>query len=152
MKQLILTIMASIALFIAVPAAHAADDAKWFALSSTNGETTSINTDIKAADNGQAYLVWVRYSYDEPAARDYYTKLNEFSQTIYYKVILYKFTEDWNKFNIVQAAYYGAGGKVIYEYTNPDMPSTESVVPAGAPIDNICNAAQVIYKDRNNLD
>jgi len=149
MKQLILTLTALIAL-IAAPAASA--DTQWFELSASNGEATSINTDITTADNGKAYLVWCKYSYDSPEARQYYTRINEFDKTIYYKLILYKFTDDWNKFNIVQAAYYGEGGALIYEYANPDMAATESYVPAGAPIDDICNAARIIYMDKHNIE
>jgi len=140
-----MTLVTLVAL-IAPQAVHA----EWFNLSSSNGETTAVETDIKTADNGTSYLVWCRYTLDVPEARDYYTRANQFDQTVYYRLILYKFTDEWNKFNIVQAAYYGEGGKLIYEYTNPDMAATESYIPADSPIESICNAAQVIYEVNTN--
>jgi len=145
MRHLMMTMVALVAL-IAPQAVHAA----WFNLSSTNGETTAVDTDIKTADDGASYLVWCKYTLDVPEAREYYTRQNEFNETVYYRVILYKFTENWNKFNIVQAAYYGEGGKLIYEYSNPDMAATESYVPADSPIEAIGNAAQVIYEVNTN--
>jgi hypothetical protein len=59
---------------------------------------------------------------------------------------LYKFTDDWNNFNIVQVSVYGEDGEIIDQYANPDMANTETVIPAGSPIEAIAENAKVIYE------
>ena len=67
-----------------------------------------------------------------------------------YKLTLYKFTDDWNNFNIVQVSVYDEQGNIIDQYANPDMANTEDVIPAGSPIETVAEAAKVIYEIKNN--
>ena len=147
MKKFFVTIVALIALFIATPAAHATD---WFDVLSSGGETIALNPDISTTDNGASYLVWVRNTFDEPEARDYYTRERGYDKTVAYKLTLYKFTDDWNNFNIVQVSVYGMDNNIIDQYANPDMASTESVIPAGSPIETVAEAAKVIFEIKSN--
>ncbi len=149
MKKIFMTLVALVALFATAPAAHATD---WLNVLSDNGETIAVSLDITATDNGDAFLVWVRNSFDLPESRAYYTRDRRYDQTVAYKLTLYKFTDDWNNFNIVQVSVYGEDGNIIDQYANPDMANTESVIPSGSPIESVAEAAKVIYKDRNNLD
>ena len=149
MKRFFMTLMALVALFVAAPTAQAAD---WLDMLSDGGETIAINPDITTSDNGTSYLVWVRNSYDLPETRAYYTRDRGYDKTVAYKLTLYKFTDDWNNFNIVQVSVYGEDGNIIDQYANPDMASTESVIPAGSPIEAIAENAKVIYMDQNNVD
>ena len=149
MKKLFITLVALIALFMTAPAAHAAD---WFTVMSSGGETISINTDISTNDQGVSYLVWVRNSFDVPESRAAYTYERGYDRTVAYKLTLYKFTKDWKNFNIVQVSVYGEDGSLIDQYANPDMASTESVVPVGSPIQAVAENAKVIYMDQNNVD
>jgi hypothetical protein len=142
-----MTLMALVALFVAAPSANAAD---WLDMLSDGGETIAINPDISTTDNGTSYLVWVRNSFDLPEARAYYTKERGYDKTVAYKLTLYKFTDDWNNFNIVQVSVYGEDGNIIDQYANPDMASTESVIPAGSPIEAIAENAKVIYEIKTN--
>ena len=125
MKKMILRFIALIALMFAAPAAH-------------------------ATDNGKSYLVWVRNSFDVPESRAYYTRDRGYDKTVAYKLTLYKFTDDWNNFNIVQVSVYGEDGEIIDQYANPDMASTESIIPAGSPIETVAEAAKVIYEIKTN--
>ena len=147
MKKFFMTLMALVALFVAAPTAQAAD---WLDMLSDGGETIAINPDITTSDNGTSYLVWVRNSYDLPETRAYYTRDRGYDKTVAYKLTLYKFTDDWNNFNIVQVSVYGEDGNIIDQYANPDMASTESVIPAGSPIEAIAENDKVIYEIRTN--
>ena len=147
MKKLFSTLLALVALFIAAPSSHATD---WIDMLSSSGETIAVNPDIMTTDNGTSYLVWVRNSYDLPEARANYTNERGYDKTVAYKLTLYKFTDDWNKVNIVQVSVYGEDNDIIDQYTNPDMASTESMIPAGSPIETIAENAKVIYEIRTN--
>lgn len=147
MKKMIFRFIALIALMLAAPAAHATD---WFDVWSNGGETLSVNPEITTSDNGTSYLVWVRNSYDVPETRAYYTRDRGYDKTVAYKLTLYKFTDDWNNFNIVQVSVYDENGDIIDQYANPDMASTESIIPAGTPIETVAEAAKVIYEVRTN--
>lgn len=149
MKKFFMTLVALMALFVVAPTAQAAD---WFSVYSDGGETIAVNPDITTSDRGKSFLVWVRNSFDLPESRAYYTRERGYDQTVAYKLTLYKFTDEWNKFNIVQVSVYGEDGNIIDQYSNPDMASTESIIPAGSPIETVAEAAKVIYKDRNNID
>lgn len=147
MKRIFMALVALIALMVAAPSAHATD---WFDVLSDGGETLAVNPDISTTDNGKSYLVWVRNSYDLPESRAYYTRDRGYDQTVAYKLTLYKFTDDWNNFNIVQVSVYGEKGDLIDQYANPDMASTESMIPAGSPIETVAEAAKVIYEIKTN--
>jgi hypothetical protein len=147
MKRIFMALVALIALMVAAPSAHATD---WFDVLSDGGETLAVNPDISTTDNGKSYLVWVRNSYDLPESRAYYTRDRGYDQTVAYKLTLYKFTDDWNNFNIVQVSVYGENGDLIDQYANPDMASTESMIPAGSPIETVAEAAKVIYEIKTN--
>lgn len=147
MKKFFLTLIALVALTAIAPAAHAAD---WFNVLSDGGETIAVNPDITTSDKGKSFLVWVRNTFDLPESRDYYTRERGYDKTVGYKLTLYKFTDDWNKFNIVQVAVYGEDGTTIDEYANPDMASTESIIPSGSPIEAVAEAAKVIYEVKTN--
>ena len=142
-----MTLMALVALFVAAPTAHATD---WLDMLSDGGETIAINPDITTTDNGKSYLVWVRNSFDVPESRAFYTRDRGYDKTVAYKLTLYKFTDDWNNFNIVQVSVYGEDGSIIDQYANPDMASTESMIPAGSPIEAIAENAKVIYEIKTN--
>ena len=142
-----MALVALIALMVAAPSAHVTD---WFDVLSDGGETLAVNPDISTTDNGKSYLVWVRNSYDLPESRAYYTRDRGYDQTVAYKLTLYKFTDDWNNFNIVQVSVYGENGDLIDQYANPDMASTESMIPAGSPIETVAEAAKVIYEIKTN--
>ena len=147
MKKMIFRFIALIALMLAAPAAHATD---WFDVWSNGGETLAVNPEISTTDNGKSYLVWVRNSFDVPEARAFYTKDRGYDKTVAYKLTLYKFIDDWNNFNIVQVSVYDENGDIIDQYANPDMASTESIIPAGTPIETVAEAAKVIYEVRTN--
>lgn len=147
MKKFFLTLMALVALFVAAPTAQATD---WLDMLSDGGETIAINPDITTSDNGASFLVWVRNSFDLPESREYYTRERGYDKTVAYKLTLYKFTNEWNNFNIVQVSVYGEDGNIIDQYANPDMASTESMIPAGSPIEAIAENAKVIYEIKTN--
>ncbi len=139
--------MALVALLFTAPVAQAAD---WFDVLSDGGETIAINPDISTTDNGKSFLVWVRNSFDLPESRAFYTRDRGYDKTVAYKLTLYKFTDEWNKFNIVQVSVYGENGDIIDQYANPDMASTESYIPPGSPIEAIAENAKVIYEVKTN--
>ncbi|MBQ3730359.1 MAG: hypothetical protein IJS04_03495 [Muribaculaceae bacterium] len=147
MKKFFLRIIALMALMLVAPAAHATD---WFDVLSDGGETLAVNPEITTTDNGNSFLVWVRNSFDLPESRAYYTQDRGYDKTVAYKLTLYKFTDDWNNFNIVQVSVYGEDGEIIDQYANPDMASTESIIPAGSPIETVAEAAKVIYEITTN--
>ena len=147
MKRLFVTLMALVALMFAAPAAYATD---WFDVLSSGGETLAVNPEISTTDNGKSYLVWVRNSFDVPESRAFYTRERGYDKTVAYKLTLYKFTDDWNNFNIVQVSVYDEQGNIIDQYANPDMANTESIIPAGSPIETVAEAAKVIYEIRTN--
>lgn len=147
MKRFFVTLVAAVALMLSAPSAMATD---WFDVLSSNGETISLNPDIYTTDNGQSFLVWVRNSFDVPESRNAYTRERGYDKTVAYKLTLYKFTDDWNNFNIVQVSVYGEDGNIIDQYANPDLASTESIIPAGSPIEAIAENAKVIYEIKTN--
>ena len=153
MKKLFMILIALVALFVSAPAANAAE---WYTVCSDNGETIALDPDITTSDNGASYLVWVRNSFDIPESRDFYTRDRGYSETVFYKLTLYKFTDNWRIFNIVQVSVYGENNKLIEQYDNPDMASTASIVPDVSPdgsippIVAIAEAAKVIYEIRTN--
>jgi hypothetical protein len=147
MKKFFMNLVALVALMLAAPAAHATD---WFNVLSDGGETIAVNPEISTSDGGQSYLVWVRNSFDIPEARDFYTRDRGYTTTVAYKLTLYKFTDEWNKFNIVQVSVYDEKGNIIDQYANPDMANTESIIPAGSPIETVAEAAKVIYEIKTN--
>ena len=147
MKKFFMNLVALVALMLAAPAAHATD---WFNVLSDGGETIAVNPEISTSDGGQSYLVWVRNSFDIPEARDFYTRDRGYTMTVAYKLTLYKFTDEWNKFNIVQVSVYDEKGNIIDQYANPDMANTESIIPAGSPIETVAEAAKVIYEIKTN--
>ena len=142
-----MALMALMALMVAAPTAHATD---WFNVWSEGGETLAVNPEISTTDNGKSYLVWVRNSFDMPESRAIYTHERGYDKTVAYKLTLYKFTDDWNNFNIVQVSVYGEDGEIIDQYANPDMANTESIIPSGSPIETVAEAAKVIYEIRTN--
>ena len=147
MKTFFLKFFALIALMLVAPATQAAD---WFDVLSTGGETLSVNPEISTTDNGKSYLVWVRNSFDLPETRAEYTRDRGYDKTVAYKLTLYKFSDEWNKFNIVQVSVYGEDGNIIDQYANPDMASTESIIPSGSPIETVAEAAKVIFEVTSN--
>ena len=147
MKKSFLKLIALVALFFATPMAHATD---WFDVLSAGGETLAVNPDISTTDAGKSFLVWVRNSFDQPESRDFYTRDRGYDRTVAYKLTLYKFTDDWNNFNIVQVSVYDEQGNLIDQYANPDMASTETMIPAGSPIETVAEAAKVIYEIKTN--
>ena len=147
MKKFFLKFIALIALMLAAPTAHATD---WFDVWADGGETLAVNPEITTTDNGKSYLVWVRNTFDLPESRAIYTRDRGYDSTVAYKLTLYKFSDDWNNFNIVQVSVYGENGEIIDQYSNPDMASTESIIPSGSPIETVAEAAKVIYEIRTN--
>jgi len=147
MRRFFLTLMALMALCFTAPVAQATE---WFDVLSQGGETLSLSPDISTTDNGTSYLVWVRNNFDTQEFRAEYTRERGYDRTVAYKLTLYKFTDEWNKFNIVQVSVYGENGDIIDQYTNPDMASTESIIPSGSPIEAIGEAAKVIYEIKTN--
>ena len=147
MKKFFINLMALVALFVVAPTANAAD---WFDVLSDGGETLAVNPDITTADGGVSFLVWVRNSFDLPESREFYTRDRGYDKTVAYKLTLYKFTDDWNNFNIVQVSVYDEQGNIIDQYANPDMANTESVIPSGSPIETVAEAAKVIYEIKTN--
>lgn len=145
----ILNTLALLIMLVAAPSVQAAD---WFDVLSSGGERISINPDISTTDNGKSFLVWVRNSFDLPEARAYYTRDRGYDKTVAYKLTLYKFTDNWKTFNIVQVSVYGEDGNIIDQYANPDMAATESIIPSGSPIETVAENAKIIYKDRNNIE
>ena len=146
MKKFFLTLFAFFAMMIAAPAAHATE---WFSVWSDGDETLAVNPEITTSDNGNSYLVWVRNFYETPESRAAYSKDRGYDTPVAYKLTLYKFTDEWNKFNIVQVSVYDEGGNIIDQYANPDMASTESIIPSGSPIETVAEASKVIYLVNN---
>ena len=148
MKRLFMTIVALVALLITAPAAHAGD---WFDVRSSNGETISINPDISTPDNGATYLVWVRNSFDTPEARAEYSREREYKKPVAYKLTLYKFMDNWKKFNIVQVSVFGEDGIPIEQYSNSEAESGEGyLIPPGTDIEIVALNAEVIYEITTN--
>lgn len=143
MRRLFLTLATIVVLFFTAPMAHATE---WFDVLSTGGETIALSPEITTNDNGVSYLVWVRNSFDMPESRTEYTRERGYDKTVAYKLTLYKFTNDWKNFNIVQVSVYGENGEIIDQYANPDLAGTESAIPSGSPIQTVAEAAKVIYE------
>ena len=147
MKRFFMTLAALFALLIAAPAAHAAD---WFNVISMGGETISVNPDISTPDNGASFLVWVRNSFDLPESRAEYSRERGYDKPVAYKLTLYKFTDDWKKFNIVQVSVYGEDGVPIDQYSNVDINTTDNYyISPGSTIEMIAENAKVIYEITN---
>ncbi len=147
MKRFFMTLVALIALMMTAPVAQATD---WVNMISAGGETIAVSPDITTSDNGKSFLVWVRNSFDVPESRAAYTRERGYNKTVAYKLTLYKFTDDWNNFNIVQVSVYDENGEIIDQYANPDMASTEMVIPAGSPIETVAENARIIYDIKTN--
>lgn len=147
MKKFLLTLLTVVACLFTAPTAGATE---WFDVLSEGGETIALNPEIYTNDGGVSYMVWVRNSFDLPESRAYYTRDRGYDKTVAYKLTLYKFTDEWNNFNIVQVSVYGEDGEIIDQYTNPDMASTESIIPSGSPIETVAEAAKIIYEIRTN--
>ncbi|MBQ6168029.1 MAG: hypothetical protein IJK41_11470 [Muribaculaceae bacterium] len=147
MKRFFRTLVALVALLVAAPTTLAAD---WFDIISVGGETIAVNPDIQTSDKGKTFLVWVRNSFDVPEARAEYSRDRGYSKPVAYKLTLYKFTDNWKKFNIVQVSVYGEDGVPIDQYTN-DAASTESYdITSGTPTEMIAENAKVIYEITTN--
>lgn len=147
MKRFFMTLAALFALLIAAPAAHAAD---WFNVISMGGETISVNPDISTPDNGASFLVWVRNSFDLPESRAEYSRERGYDKPVAYKLTLYKFTDDWKKFNIVQVSVYGEDGVPIDQYSNVDINTTDNYfITPGSSIEMVAENAKVIYEITN---
>lgn len=148
MKRLFMTLVALATLLIASLDAQAAD---WFSVISAGGETIAVNPDISVSDKGKSYLVWVRNSFDLPESRAEYSRERGYDKPVAYKLTLYKFTDNWKKFNIVQVSVYGEDGVPIDQYTNTDAESTENYyITPGSPIETIAENAKVIYEVTTN--
>ena len=147
MKRLFTIMVALVAFLLTAPEVYAGD---WFTVISADGETTAVNPDISVTDNGAGYLVWVRNSFDMPEARAAYSRERGYDKPVAYKLTLYKFTDKWKKFNIVQVSVYGEDGVPIDQYTNSDMASTECYITPSSPIELIAENAKVIYEVTNN--
>ncbi len=147
MKRFFMTLVALVALMMTAPVAQATD---WVNMISAGGETIAVSPDITTSDNGKSFLVWVRNSFDVPESRAAYTRERGYNKTVAYKLTLYKFTDDWNNFNIVQVSVYDENGEIIDQYANPDMASTEMVIPAGSPIETVAENARIIYDIKTN--
>ena len=147
MKRFFMTLVALVALMMTAPVAQATD---WVNMISAGGETIAVSPDITTNDNGKSFLVWVRNSFDVPESRAAYTRERGYDKTVAYKLTLYKFTDDWNNFNIVQVSVYDENGEIIDQYANPDMASTEMVIPAGSPIETVAENARIIYDIKTN--
>ena len=144
MMRKFLLIFTTLAALMMTPFTASATD--WFDVLSDGAETVSLNPEISTTDNGTSFLVWVRNSFDLPQSRNDFTRERGYDKTVAYKLTLYKFTDDWNNFNIVQVSIYGENGEIIDQYANPDMASTESVIPAGSTIEAVAEAAKVIHE------
>ena len=142
-----MTLAALFALLFAAPAAHAAD---WFNVISMGGETISVNPDISTPDNGASFLVWVRNSFDLPESRAEYSRERGYDKPVAYKLTLYKFTDDWKKFNIVQVSVYGEDGVPIDQYSNVEINTTDNYfITPGSSIEMVAENAKVIYEITN---
>ena len=147
MKRFFMTLAALFALLFAAPAAHAAD---WFNVISMGGETISVNPDISTPDNGASFLVWVRNSFDLPESRAEYSRERGYDKPVAYKLTLYKFTDDWKKFNIVQVSVYGEDGVPIDQYSNVEINTTDNYfITPGSSIEMVAENAKVIYEITN---
>ena len=147
MKRLFVTLMALVALTFAAQAAPPTD---WFVVWSGGGETYMINPDITQTDNGGSYLVWVCNSLDLPEVRESYTRECGYDKTVAYKITLYKFSENGKNLNIVQSAIYGEDDSIIFQYSNPDMSSTEIVISDESLFKIIAENAMILYEIRTN--
>jgi hypothetical protein len=147
MKRFFMTLAAFFALLIAAPTVNAAD---WFNVISMGGETISVNPDISTPDNGASFLVWVRNSFDLPESRAEYSRERGYDKPVAYKLTLYKFTDDWKKFNIVQVSVYGEDGVPIDQYSNVDINTTDNYyITPGSSIEMVAENAKVIYEITN---
>ena len=147
MRRLFLSLATIVVLFVTAQAAPATE---WFVVLSSGGESIALNREITTSDNGVSYLVWVRNSFDLPESRAEYSRERGYDKPVAYKLTLYKFTNNWKNFNIVQVSVYDEAGDLIDQYANPDMAATESVIPDGSPIQSVAENAKVIYEITNN--
>ena len=147
MKKFFMTLVALVALMVT---AQAAPPTNWFVVWSGGGETYMINPDIARTDNGDSYLVWVCNSLDLPEVRESYTRECGYEKTVAYKITLYKFTQNGKNMNIVQSSNYGEDDSIIYQYTNPDMNSTEIAISDESLFKIIAENAMVLYEIKTN--
>jgi len=142
-----MSFMAVAAMLIGAAQAHGTE---WFDVLSYGGETLAINPDIITTDNGVSYQVWVRNSFDTPESRADYSQERNYAAPVAYKLTLYKFTNNWKRFNIVEVSVYGEDGNVIDQYANADLAATESDIPYGSPIETIAENAKIMYDIKTN--
>ncbi len=142
--------MSFLTLLVLLMSASVAQAANWFDVLSGGGETISLSPDIVTSDGGKSFQVWVRNSFDLPETRQAFTQERGYDKTVAYKLTLYKFTDDWNNFNIIQVSIYGEDDELIDQYANPDLAATESVIPSGSNIEAVAEAAKVIYEVKSN--
>ena len=148
MKRLFTTMVALVALLMAAPDVQAAD---WYNVISAGGETIAVNPEITTVDNGATYLVWVRNSFDTPEARAEYSREREYKKPVAYKLTLYKFMDNWKKFNIVQVSVFGEDGIPIEQYSNSEAESGEGyLIPPDTDIEIVAQNAKVIYEITTN--
>ena len=143
-------LMSFLTLLVLLMSASVAQAANWFDVLSDGGETISLSPDIVTSDGGKSFQVWVRNSFDLPETRQAFTQERGYDKTVAYKLTLYKFTDDWNNFNIIQVSIYGEDDELIDQYANPDLAATESVIPSGSNIEAVAEAAKVIYEVKSN--
>ena len=148
MKRLFTTMVALVALLMAAPDVQAAD---WYNVISAGGETIAVNPEITTVDNGATYLVWVRNSFDTPEARAEYSREREYKKPVAYKLTLYKFMDNWKKFNIVQVSVFGEDGIPIEQYSNSEAESGEGyLITPDNDIEIVAQNAKVIYEITTN--
>ena len=161
MKRLFTTMVALVALLMAAPDVQAAD---WYNVISAGGETIAVNPEITTVDNGATYLVWVdtsslkmpsmewvRNSFDTPEARAEYSREREYKKPVAYKLTLYKFMDNWKKFNIVQVSVFGEDGIPIEQYSNSEAESGEGyLITPDTDIEIVAQNAKVIYEITTN--
>ena len=148
MKRLFTTMVALVALLMAAPGVQAAD---WYNVISAGGETIAVNPEITTVDNGATYLVWVRNSFDTPEARAEYSRERKYKKPVAYKLTLYKFMDNWKKFNIVQVSVFGEDGIPIEQYSNSEAESGEGyLITPDTDIEIVAQNAKVIYEITTN--
>ena len=147
MKKNVLTLISLLVLMMTPTVMQATN---WFDVLCDGGETVSLSPEISTTDGGASYLVWVRNSFDLPESRKAFTIERGYDKTVAYKLTLYKFTDEWNNFNIIQVSIYGEDDELIDQYANPDLAATESVIPAGSTIEAVAEVAKVIYEVKTN--
>ena len=147
MRRFFLVLTTIVVLFLTAPSALADE---WFNVSSLGGETIALNLKITPSDDGKSYLVWVRNSFDVPESRAAYTRDRGYDKTVAYKLSLYKFSNDWKSFNIVQVTVYGENGEQIDQYANTSASTTMIPIYDDSSIKPVAEAAKVVYEITTN--